>query len=89
MVAVRRHAWDERDDRTGRYVTSPPCDACGKPVGTDYITDGLVCGNGDGPGFYLCDRKRCRAKRELLSVENRRSLYTEQRKRNEGGSNEA
>lgn len=60
----------------GRYATSPRCDCCGKPVGTAYYTDTDVCGGSDGPGFYLCERVRCVAKRDGLSVEERRALYT-------------
>jgi hypothetical protein len=62
-------------DRRGKYQASASCDGCGKPVGTNYYTDDEVCGAGDGPGFYLCDRKRCVAKRDL-PVEGRRALYT-------------
>lgn len=73
------------DDRVvggGKFKKSPPCDACGKPVGTDYMTDDEVVGNGDGPGFFLCDRKRCEAKRDALDVAGRRALYTAQRAKN-------
>jgi hypothetical protein len=68
-------------DASQRFRKTHPCDACGKPVGTDHITDDEVCGSSDGPGFFLCDRKRCCAKREPLSVEERRALYTATRAR--------
>ena len=71
-----------RDDSSGQFVKTQPCDGCGKPTGRDYFTDDEVCGGSDGPGFYLCGRKRCCAKREHLSVEARRELYT--RVREEG-----
>lgn len=51
--------WDKRETRTGRFRKSHPCDCCGQPVGAKYLTDGEVCGNTDGPGFYLCSRKSC------------------------------
>ena len=46
-------------DSSGRYKKTHACDGCGKPVGTDHMTDDEVCAGGDGPGFFLCDRKRC------------------------------
>jgi len=73
-------------DSQGRYDFEPACDCCGKPCGSTvdgYLTDDEVCGNTDGPGFFLCDRKRCAAKREGLTVEQRRELYTRQRAINE------
>lgn len=59
----------------GRYVKSDLCDFCVKPVGTEYCTDAEVCGDSDGPGFLLCQRKRCEAKRSALGVEERRAAY--------------
>lgn len=77
-ITLERHAHDERD-QAGRYSKTPPCDACGKPVGTNYFTDDEVCGSSDGPGFYLCERKRCIKVRDNKTVEERRALYTAQR----------
>jgi hypothetical protein len=34
-------------------IPTPPCDGCGKTVGTAWFTDDEVCGGSDGPGFYL------------------------------------
>lgn len=78
-----------RRDDIGRYANAPKCDGCGKPCATPidpndedsgaYYTDDDVCGLTDGPGFHLCARRRCEAKREKLNVEQRRQLYTEQR----------
>lgn len=64
-------------DKRGRYSASLPCDACGKSVGTEYFTDDEVCDGGDDPGFTLCNRKRCVAKRDLPVAE-RRALYEAQ-----------
>lgn len=75
---LKRWQHTERDHRSGKYRASPRCDGCGKPVGTNYFTDGDVCGDTDGPGFFLCERKRCIAKRDL-DLEGRRALYTAQR----------
>lgn len=72
----------DRDRRSGRYANSRACDACGKPVGTNYYTDDEVCEGSDGPGFFLCDRVRCMAKRDL-PLEGRRALYEAQRKAND------
>ena len=74
---------DKRDRQSGRYVSSRPCDCCGKPVGTEPLCDEEVCGANDGPGFYLCERSRCSNKRDSLDVEARRALYTAQRAKNE------
>lgn len=74
MEKLRRHKHEEKD-RSGRYRTSPLCDCCNKPVGTAYFTDEEVCEGTDGPGFYICERKRCEKMREGLSVEERRALY--------------
>ncbi len=80
---LNRSAHNDREHRSGRYRKSPKCDGCGKPVGTNYFTDDEVCGASDGPGFFLCDRKRCVAKRDL-DIEARRALYTAQRAINDG-----
>lgn len=72
---LERHQHDQRDYRNGRCVASARCDACGKPVGTAYYTDDEVCGGGDGPGFYLCERKRCGEKLRGLTVDERRTVY--------------
>jgi hypothetical protein len=66
---------EERDRKTGRYATGPLCDHCGKPTGGDYCSDDEVCQGSDGPGFFLCDRKRCVATRDALTVSERRARY--------------
>jgi hypothetical protein len=71
----------DKRDRSGRYATGHICDGCGKPTGADYCTDADVCGAGDGPGFFVCERKACMARLELLDVEARRRLYTDMRAR--------
>jgi hypothetical protein len=76
-----RPAHDARSERTGRYVESRRCDACGRPCGTDYGTDDDVCGGSDGPGFFLC-LDYCNEVRHL-GVEERRHHYTAQRARND------
>lgn len=68
-----RFAHNDRS-RDGRYRASPLCDACNRPVGTNWDTDDEACDGGDGPGFYLCERVRCTAKRDL-PLEQRRALY--------------
>lgn len=73
MTRLKRRPHDERG-KHGRYIGSAPCDACGKPVGTAFYTDDDVCGGSDGPGFYLCDRKQCIARRDL-PLDARRALY--------------
>lgn len=67
-------------EKSGRYAHWQKCDGCGKPVKPgEHHTDDEVCGATDGPGFYLCDRKRCVARLESLDVNARRELYTQQR----------
>lgn len=74
---------EKRDSNTGRYVHSTLCDCCGKPCGTEPLCDDEVCGDTDGPGFFICERKRCAAKRDPMTIEQRRELYTAQRAANE------
>lgn len=78
---------DLREHRgtSGRYIKADPCDACGKPCNeATRMTDDEVCGGTDGPGFYLCDRKRCVARYTDLGVEARRQLFATQRAINDG-----
>lgn len=77
---LERYQYNHRDGRSGRYIASAACDCCGKPVGTNYFTDAEVCGGGDGPGFYLCERKHCEKLRAGKSVGERRALYEQARK---------
>lgn len=47
-------------DARGKYSAAPKCDCCGKPTNEALrYTDDEVCQGSDGPGFYLCHRKRC------------------------------
>lgn len=71
----------------GRFQQSILCDCCGKPMGDldkegNHFTDGEVCGASDGPGFFLCHRKRCQKAQEGLNIEERRKLFAAQRERN-------
>ena len=74
-------------------VTRPiRCDACCKPLKRNaagvclFATDERICGNTDGPGFYLCERVKCesaRLSRECFGgLEDLRAYYTEGRARN-------
>ncbi len=45
------------------------------------MTDDEVCGDTDGPGFYLCYRKACHQKTNGLSAVERRVLYEVTRER--------
>jgi len=77
MDAKPKHS---KRDRTGRYSSGPPCDGCGSPVGTDPWTDDEICGQGDGPGFFLCQRATCRKRREALEPGARQALYEQIRR---------
>ncbi len=83
-TALKRHQHDDRE-RGGKYRKTPSCDGCGKPVGTNYYTDEEVCGGTDGPGFYVCDRKRCVKALASLNVEQRRGVYENMRQRCDAG----
>lgn len=68
--------------KAGRYTKADPCDACGRACNeAERYTDDEVCGCSDGPGFYLCHRKRCITARDP-PLEERRTLYTAQREIN-------
>lgn len=75
-----------RDRKGARFVAMPKCDGCGKPV-TEHGTDDRICGGSDGPGFYICDRKRCGAALAKLEAEKGmdglREHYTAQRAKND------
>ena len=75
MEKLKRPAHLDKN-RAGRFIETPSCDGCGKPVGTAYFTDDEVCGVGDGPGFYVCERKCCSKKLNGLDIEARRAVYT-------------
>lgn len=82
-IKLDRFTHDYRSLRSGQFIKSESCDGCGKPVGTNYFTDDEVCGGGDGPGFYLCERAQCAKSREGLGIEERRALYERTRRSNE------
>lgn len=72
--------------RGGRFRKAPACDACGKPTNeAERYTDDEVCQGSDGPGFFLCHRKRCIAARDL-PLKQRRSLYTAMRAANDAAA---
>jgi len=80
-------AMDQRTrQRDGRYANERRCDGCGGRIKLDdYCTDEEVCGDTDGPGFYVCGRTRCPSSSSTLTVEQRRAIYTSQRAINQGG----
>lgn len=67
------------------------CDGCGVSFDCDepdaHYTDDEVCDGGDGPGFFLCSK--CGNATSGLGIEARRTLYTEQRERNDAAKREA
>jgi hypothetical protein len=65
---------DERDHATGRFAASSPCEACGKPAGADYMSDPETLAV-SALGLILCERKRCEARRDRLTLEQRLALY--------------
>ena len=72
--------------KKGRFARVTRCDGCGKPVTGQHFTDDRVCGGTDGPGFFLCDRKRCveqlRQVESESGIDGLRMLYEERRCRN-------
>lgn len=66
---------------------SPPvptrCDNCGGSIEEGrHCTDSEVCGHGDGPGFFLCDRLECVASYASEPPEERRRLFNLGRRAN-------
>lgn len=55
------------------------CDACGEVILDNYHTDDEICGNGDGPGFYL--HSTCGAICADRCVESRWAIYQVGRRR--------
>lgn len=80
MLNERNPMQRRADD--GKYAKSIACDGCGKPCKDDHMTDEEACGGSDGPGFFLCHRKRCVAKLELMTPACRKAHYTLQRAKN-------
>lgn len=74
VMTQPKERWNKRSD-SGKYKAGPRCDGCGKPTGDGYMTDEEVCGNTDGPGFYLCTRERCMKQFVGMDVEERRAHY--------------
>lgn len=72
----------KRNAATGLYTKHTRCDGCGGAIKGDYLTDDEVCNGGDGPGFYICERVHCSTKLAAMSVEQRRTHYTAQRRSN-------
>lgn len=50
------------------------CDCCGLPIEGDHITHECA-GNGDGPGFALCNRPVCQAMYEGKSNDEARDFF--------------
>jgi hypothetical protein len=68
IIMDMKNARTKRDG-AGRYAVQQRCDACSRPIHGDHMTDTDVCGDGDGPGFFLCTRKRCIETNERISAE--------------------
>jgi hypothetical protein len=82
LLASPKPRHRKRERAGGRYATSPPCDACGKPGGTDPLSDDEVMeATGSSLGLVLCDRKTCEKKRDALGVAERAALYAATRAR--------
>jgi hypothetical protein len=65
-------------DCAGRFEVEQRCDFCGKPITErtgGHVSDAEVCGETDGPGFYLCGRARCETARDALDAEARLARY--------------
>lgn len=83
-VFMRTEQQKRGDD--GKYTKHTRCDGCGGTIKGDYLTDDEVCEGGDGPGFFICERKRCGAKLEKMDTAARRTHYFTQRAKNEAVS---
>ena len=58
----------------GRYVEHERCEACGKAIKGEYMSDPATLAV-SALGLTLCARVRCLAKREALTVEQKLELY--------------
>lgn len=73
--------YERKRERDGRYAIEQRCDACTMPIRGEHFTEDAVCEGSDGPGFFLCGRKRCGAKYENMTTDERRAYFTAGRKR--------
>jgi len=74
---------DDNKDGSGRFRKGPACEFCRKPAGHDYCSDAESL-EVDHLGLLLCARKRCLAKREAMSLDERREVYAANRALNYG-----
>ena len=76
VLAAPKPRHRKREKAGGRYAASPPCDACGKPSGTDPLSDDEVMdATKSSLGLVLCERKTCEAKRGALEVAERAAMH--------------
>lgn len=61
-------------DTAGRFTAHPVCEACRKPIKGEYLSDEDTANR--GIGLLLCERARCTAKREAMTVDQRIAHYT-------------
>lgn len=65
----------QQRDTAGRYTKHDTCEACGKAIKGEYMSDDETVKLPGGTGLLLCDRKRCITKRDALTVDARVALY--------------
>lgn len=65
---------DHNKDERGRFKTTWPCEACGKPAPNNYFS---LSTSGDGVGVVLCGRARCPA--TTLSADDARDYILRRR----------
>lgn len=61
-------------ENDGRYAKHQTCEACCKPIKGEYMSDAETLAVG-AHGLLLCDRVRCIAKCDALTIEKRIELY--------------
>jgi hypothetical protein len=61
-------------ENDGRFAKHETCEFCNGKIKGDYYSDEDTC-NTHGVGMLLCARKRCIAKREALTIEQRIAAY--------------
>lgn len=93
---IQEGAFGDRAERargtSGRFQSSTACDFCGRSCAGGHMSDTRVCGNSDGPGFFLCARASCRRARDKYEADHGidalAERYAEQRSKNDAVTRE-
>lgn len=65
---------NNKSTSNGQYQKGPVCEFCSKAAGFNYMSDPESLSI-DYLGLTLCERQRCIAKRDAMSLDERRAVY--------------